>query len=164
MTLLASSPGVNDNLRLYRTDGPPSSLREGTINPPLTIFADPDQAAFSLSFLFRNAAHVIGFWGPPSYLYTVGLNGLSPPMSTLTLPYLDWYGYRQNFELFDPNNPLWSTLGAPVNNLQTALVVQSEFVDPELPMPTSALSSRERESRFREIEDRMRSEIRRSGR
>ncbi|MCC6781251.1 MAG: hypothetical protein IT457_00285 [Planctomycetes bacterium] len=132
--------GFNDNSWMYvksAVGATPSSLRNGTLNPPLTIFADPDQGAFPSSFLFRNAAHPLDVYGAPGFIYSVGSNGLSPGTRVATLPGLDWYAYRQNFEIYEPDNLLWvDAFGqAPNNNLQTVLVVQSDFVDPENPMP-----------------------------
>ncbi|MBI5849951.1 MAG: hypothetical protein HZB39_02765 [Planctomycetes bacterium] len=133
-------PGFNDNSWMYVKNaggGLPSSLRNGTLNPPLTIFADPDQSAFPSSFLFRNGAHPLDVWGAPGYVYTVNANGLSAGTQVQTLYGLDWYGYRQNFEIFDPDSALWLEMfgQAPNNNLQTVLVIQSEFVDPVNPVP-----------------------------
>ena len=159
-------PDINDNRWLYVQDLPTSSLRHGTINPPLTIFADQDQGTFPSSFLFRNSTHPIGFWGAPSFLYTVGANGLSAGNSTLNLYGLDWYGYRHNFEVFSPDDPLWVQVFGlrPVNNLQTALVIQSEFADPELPLPVSGMSAGEQEERRLRVQEQMRLEGRRARR
>jgi len=162
-----SLPQVNDNSWMYVKDPSgtlPSSLRNGTLNPPLTIFADPDQAAtFPSSFLFRNGSHPILYWGAPTYTYQVGPNGLSGPNPTLAIPNLDWYGYRQNFEIYEPDSALWiQVFGVrPTNNLQTMLVVQSEFVDPENPIPGDSLTATQREERRAAVSERMQLQARR---
>ncbi|MGE0143340.1 MAG: hypothetical protein AB7I19_05620 [Planctomycetota bacterium] len=160
----ASAPNVNDNSLHYvraATGGATSNLRQGTVNPPLTIFADPAQGAFPSSFLFRAApAHPIGFWGSPTFMYQVGSDGLSVGFSAVTIPAQDYYGYRQNFEIFDPDSTLWqSTFGVrPVNNLQTILVVQGDVLDPENEMPISNLGSSELERRAELVRETLRLE------
>ncbi|MBI5849648.1 MAG: hypothetical protein HZB39_01195 [Planctomycetes bacterium] len=165
----ASRPGINDNSWMYvksASGGLPSSLRNGTLNPPLTIFADPDQGAFPSSFLFRNGAHPIDVWGAPGFIYTGGTNGLSTRTKLAPLPYLDYYGYCQNFEIFAPDSTLWQEMFGqmPHNNLQTVLVVQSEFVDPENPNPASAGDSLRLSTRRSSLIERMRYEGRRQRR
>ncbi len=112
-------------------NGTSTRLREGTLNPPLTVFNDPWIGASNpKSYLFRDGGnHQISFSGPPTFAYTVGSNGLSAAQTLNWIQAQEWIGYRINFELFDPDNPLWSQFLNPKNNLQTALVVLGEGAD-----------------------------------
>ena len=130
MADLATNPDVNDNVSLY-IDGVNKRLRHGTLNPPMTFAGDPVQGTYPSSFLFRDvsqspARHPIGYWNPPGYTYSVGTNGLSGFGILDALPNVDWYGYRINQELYDPDHAAWASLGSPNNNLQTFLVVQGD--------------------------------------
>jgi hypothetical protein len=119
-----ADPGNNDNRYLY-IDGQNQRLRHGTLSPPLVLANEELQTAFPNSYLYRSATHPIGSWLPPPYTYDVAVSGMSLPMPQL--PYVStapWYGARINLELFQPDNPLWASLGSPVNNVQTFLVVE----------------------------------------
>lgn len=132
----SSIPASDDNRFFYTFPANNRHLRQGTLNPPLTMFEDPIQSPGSglvESFLFRNPAHSLFFWNAPNFTYNVaGLNGMSagdPDWFAAIFGMAtdrSWYAVRVNMELFDPDNPLWGQLfGDPVNNLQTFLVVDA---------------------------------------
>jgi hypothetical protein len=123
MPTAASFPWINDNAFLY-VDGSTKQMKTGHITPPMVIAHDPIHATLPSTFLFREGtAHPIHNWGAPSYTYSVGANGLSAGNPAPYVPGMDWYGIRINFELFEPDHPLWTLLGDPLNNLQTVLAV-----------------------------------------
>lgn len=119
-----ADPAKNDNRHLY-IDGQGQRLRHGTLSPPLVLANEELQTAFPKSYLYRSATHPIGSWLPSPYTYDVLVTGMSAAMPQL--PYVStapWYGVRINLELFQPDDPLWASLGSPVNNVQTFLVVE----------------------------------------